>query len=43
LVALGFLLLYEWLGLPWAVGVAVAACAIFAVVRKRVRRYDEGA
>jgi Na+-driven multidrug efflux pump len=43
LVAFGFLLLYEWLGLPWAVGVAVAACAIFEVVRKRARRQDEGA
>ena len=37
LVALLFLLLYEWVGLPWAVGVAVAA-AIFYVVRwKRSR------
>ena len=43
LVALGFLLLHEWVGLPWTVGVAVAACAIFAVVRKRARRHDEGA
>jgi hypothetical protein len=33
-----FLLLYEWLGLPWAVAAAVAACAISAVRWKRLRR-----
>ncbi len=44
MVAFGFLLLYEWVGLPWAVGVVVAACAIFYVVRSgQSRRYDEGA
>ncbi len=44
LFALLFLLLYEWVGLLWAIGVAVAACAIFCAVRwKRSRRDDGGA
>jgi Na+-driven multidrug efflux pump len=39
LVALGFLLLYEWVGLPWAVGVAAAVCAVVYAVRwKRLRQ-----
>ena len=39
LVVLGLLLLYEWVGLPWAVGVVVAAWAIFYVIRwKRSRQ-----
>ncbi len=44
LVAFGFLLLYEWVGLPWAVGVVVAACAISYVMRSRQSRQgNEGA
>lgn len=44
LVAFGFLLLYEWVGLPWTVGLAAAVCAIFYVVRrKRSHQYNEGA
>jgi Na+-driven multidrug efflux pump len=38
-----FLLLYEWLGPPWAVGLAAAACAISAVHWRRSRQHDEGA
>ena len=34
-----FLAVRAWLGLPWAVGLAVAACAISAAVWKR-RRHD---
>ena len=34
-----FLAVREWFGLPWAVGMALAACAIYAVIRKRSRRY----
>jgi Na+-driven multidrug efflux pump len=37
LVAFGFLLLYEWVGLPWAVGVAAAVCAFFYAVRWKDR------
>lgn len=39
MTALLFLAIREWLGLPWAVGLAVAACAFHAVVRKRSRQY----
>lgn len=39
MTALLFLAIREWLRLPWAVGLAVAACAIYAVLRKRSRRY----
>ena len=42
-VAILFLLLYEWLGLPWAVGLALAACAISAVHWRRSRQCNEGA
>ncbi len=34
-----FLAVREWFGLPWSVGLAVAACAIYAAIRKRSRRY----
>jgi Na+-driven multidrug efflux pump len=41
MAAFGFLLLYEWVGLPWAVGLAAAVCAVFyAVCWKRSSRYD---
>ncbi len=39
MTALLFLAVREWFGLPWAVGLALAACAIYAVVRKRSRRH----
>ena len=36
-----FLAVWTWLGLPWAVGLALAACAFFYAVRwKRLRRRD---
>ena len=38
MLALLVLLLYEWLGLHWTVGVVVAACTIFYVVRLRRAR-----
>ncbi len=44
MVAFGFLLLYEWVGPPWAVGFVAAVCAVFYAVRwKSSRRYDGGA
>jgi Na+-driven multidrug efflux pump len=44
MVAFGLLLLYEWVGLPWAVGLAATVCVVFYAVRwKSSRRYDEGA
>ena len=39
MTALLFLAIRGWFGLPWAVGMAVAAYAFFAVARKRSRRY----
>ena len=39
-----FLAVWAWLGLPWAVGLALAACAIFYAVRsRRSRQGNEGA
>ena len=44
MAAFGFLLLYEWVGPPWAVGLVAAVCAVFYAVRwKSSRRYDGGA
>ena len=40
-----FLLLavWAWLGLPWAVGLALAACAFYMVRSRRSRQGNEGA
>lgn len=39
-----FLAVWAWVGLPWAVGLALAACVIFYAVRARRSRQDnEGA
>jgi hypothetical protein len=39
-----FLAVWAWLGLPWAVGLALAACAIFYAVRsRRSSQGNEGA